>query len=313
MPKIPYVKKRFEPETMEVIEQANAIIEDYAKQRLDLTLRQLFYQFVSKNWIANTEKSYSRLGDIISDGRLAGMIDWSVIKDRGRKKEGNTHWDSEADLIQACSEQFRINTWQNQKYRCEVWIEKDALSGVLAACCPELDVPYFACKGYVSQSSMWEAAMRIVKTLQGGDEDDGAEKMYVFHLGDHDPSGIDMTRDIQERLSLLSHDADIEVKRIALNMDQVRRYNPPPNPAKMSDARASGYVEKYGTSSWELDALEPNILIKLVQKHVLQIRNHQKWSEYVEKQNQSREDLGLVAKHWTVAHAAVEEHDEQEE
>jgi hypothetical protein len=282
-------------EAQGLITTANSIIDGYAAQGLDLTLRQIYYQFVSRDLIPNTEKSYKKLGDVISNGRLAGFIDWSRIKDRGRHSEKNSHWDSPAQIIETCATSYQIDKWAGQKTRCEVWIEKDALSGVLDACCPGLDVPYFACKGYVSQSSMWEAAMRIVQRLK----EPGCSRMVILHLGDHDPSGIDMSRDISDRLGLLSWGADIEVKRIALNMDQIEQYEPPPNPAKLTDTRAEDYIAKFGTESWELDALEPNVLIALITKEVKKLRNEKKWKEQVEIEAGARELLQGVADNWS--------------
>lgn len=274
--------------SLDVIEKANSIIEEYSAQGLDLTLRQLYYQFVTKNWISNTERSYKQLGDIISNGRLAGLIDWEAITDRGRIIRRQTHWESPAEIVAACIRSFSLDKWEGQETRCEVWIEKDALSGVLDACCPALDVPYFACKGYVSQSAMYEAAQRIQNRL-------GSCRRYIiFHLGDHDPSGIDMSRDIRDRLNEFSSKA-IEVHRIALNMDQINRYKPPPNPAKMTDARASDYVEKFGKSSWELDALEPGVLVDLIRKSVLAVRNDRLYRKVLDREKAGKETLRKLA------------------
>ncbi len=306
MPKIKYQSIKFEPATLAIINTANTIIDSYAAEGLDLTLRQLYYQFVSKDLLPNTERSYKRLGDIVSDGRLAGLIDWSRIKDRGRNSEGNTHWGGPDEIVSACAAQYQIDKWQDQPTRVEVWIEKDALSGVLDACCPELDVRYFACKGYVSQSSMWEAAMRLSGILNGksinGKEPD---EIVILHLGDHDPSGIDMSRDIADRLSLLSNGASIDVRRIALTMDQIKQYDPPPNPAKLTDARANSYVNKYGDESWELDALEPKVLIALIKKEVKKLRDQKLWDEYVVQEEKEKETLKLVSGDWQTAVDAV--------
>lgn len=103
---------------------------------------------------------------------------------------------------------------------------------------------------------MWSAAQRFISQ-------DYRDNRVIIHLGDHDPSGIDMTRDIQERLQMFG--ADVYVKRVALTMNQIGTYNPPPNPAKITDSRASKYIDEYSNESWELDALE----IRLPQSHWL--------------------------------------------
>lgn len=134
-------------------------------------------------------------------------------------------WDDPADWIRSGARQFAIDKWATQPYRLEVWIEKDALAGVFRRVCSELQVPYFSCRGYTSQSEMWEAAQRLARWEQAG------QTPIVFHFGDHDPSGIDMTRDIKDRLDLFgaSGACHIDLRRLALNMDQVEQYSPPPN------------------------------------------------------------------------------------
>lgn len=110
----------------------------------------------------------------------------------------------------------------------------------------------------------------------------------MIYFGDHDPSGIDMTRDVLERLSLFSDITPIEVHRIALNMDQVEELNPPENPAKLTDSRASSYVAKFGDSSWELDAVEPAELARLVEAKVLEFRDEKQWGKDVRSEEKAR-------------------------
>jgi hypothetical protein len=124
------------------------------------------------------------------------------------------------------------------------------------------------------------------------------QQTVILHLGDHDPSGVDMTRDIQDRLELLSDRAPIEVRRIALTMEQVRRYNPPPNPAKITDSRSASYIDKYGDKSWELDALEPRVLVALIKENVISIRDNKMYQEAYNKQENGRKSLITAAKKW---------------
>ncbi|MGO8903426.1 MAG: hypothetical protein ACLQU5_34565 [Isosphaeraceae bacterium] len=154
MSKICYVPKRFNRSSTIIINQVNQIIEQYRLQGFDLTLRQFFYQFVSRNYIANKDSEYKRLGSIVSDARHAGLIDWDAIVDRTRYLRQNTHWDDPADIIESCASSFAVDKWSDQEYRPEVWVEKDALVGILEAACEPLDVPYFACRGYASASEM---------------------------------------------------------------------------------------------------------------------------------------------------------------
>lgn len=292
MPLISYVERRFSPGSLAVIEQANEIIDEYAAQGFDLTLRQLYYQFVSRDLLANRQREYKRLGSIVNDARLAGLIDWERIVDRTRELKKNNHWESPAEIVQACAKQFRIDRWATQPVRPEVWIEKDALIGVIEGVCRELDVSYFSCRGYTSQSEMWTAAQRLIEyTVEG-------QTPIIIHLGDHDPSGLDMTNDIERRMTLFfEHEGwdPPEVRRIALNMDQVEEYGPPPNPAKITDSRAEACINKHGTESWELDALEPGVMADLIRHEVLGVRDEDLWEEKDEEESRGRKRLAASA------------------
>lgn len=289
MPLIEYVPKKFSKSSQAIIEQANEIIESYADQGFDLTLRQLYYQFVARDLIPNKQSEYKRLGSIVNDARLAGLIDWETIVDRTRNLQQNSHWSGPREIVEACAKQFQIDKWATQPTRVEVWIEKDALVGVIERVCRRNDVPFFSCRGYTSQSEMWAASQRLIGHIQN------AQDVTIIHLGDHDPSGIDMSRDIQSRLELFVG-SDIEVNRIALNMDQVTKYNPPPNPAKITDSRASSYIERFGHESWELDALEPAVLEHLIDDTIDEHRDDDLWDQAVEEQNEHKETLWGAAK-----------------
>lgn len=276
MPRICYTDKNFTDAHMEIIDRANAICREYAALGFDLTLRQLYYQYVSRGWIANKQTEYARLGGIIAAARLAGAMDWNYIQDRTRNIRDRSHWRRPQDIIRGSAQQYHKDLWADQDYRVEVWIEKDALVGVLANVCSDLDVPYFSCRGYTSLSEVWVAARRIEGYLREG------KRVQIIHLGDHDSSGIDMTRDIEDRLGIfLEGDGfdyeRLEINRIALNMDQIINYSPPPNPAKQTDPRAKGYIAKHGESSWELDALEPTIIEQLVRDT---IEGHINWDAW---------------------------------
>ncbi len=291
MAMICYVERNFKGGSLAVVEQANEILQEYTAQGFDLTLRQLYYQFVSRGLIGNNMQEYKKLGSIINDARLAGLVDWDHIVDRTRNVRGNSHWEKPADIVQACASQFQIDKWATQPCHVEVWIEKDALIGVIETICRNLDISHFSCRGYVSQSEIHEAARdRLVPC-----EDNGQECL-IIHLGDHDPSGIDMSRDIQDRLEIFGCRAD--VRRIALNMDQVNKYNPPPNPAKMTDSRATGYVDKFGDESWELDALEPTVIGALITKEVMALRDEKKWAAAVKIEKEMKAQLARVCEHW---------------
>jgi len=298
MPKIKYKHCRFGADKLTLIDHANQIIDDYEEQNLYLTLRQLYYRFVSANVIENTTRSYDNLGNLIVRARLAGLIDWDRIEDRGRNYEDNNHWNSPQDMIQSAVEWYARNKWEDQPVYVEVWVEKDALFGVIDQICDTLDVGRFSCRGYTSQSEMWRAAMRHMQQMQNHDK----EHCVVIHLSDHDPSGVNMTDDIIKRFKLFCRAHDMTpptVERLALTMKQVRQYKPPPNPAKQSDSRYKGYVKKFGiTDCWELDALEPSVLRDLIRRAVLRHRDETLWENAVELQEDERQILELAETSW---------------
>lgn len=293
MPKIRYEDKTFSPKTQGVIEAAEGIINQYQAQGFTLTLRQLYYQFVARALIPNTEQSYKRLGGIISDARRAGLIDWAAIEDRTRHLRELSSWDDPQGILESAKNSYHRDLWANQDKRVEVWIEKDALLGVVEGICNETDVPFFSCRGYVSDSEMWGAAMRLLNHSRQ------AQDVVILHLGDHDPSGIDMTRDIRERLELFTRgNAILEVRRIALTMEQIEELSPPPNPAKITDSRYGGYAAEYGEESWELDALEPQYISNLLETNIQDERDDTKWEEVCQEQETERKQIASVIERW---------------
>jgi len=292
MPKIPYIEKRFAAKTEALIASAEEIIAQYQAQGFSLTLRQLYYQFVARGLLPNTEQSYNKLGNTISDARRAGLIDWTAIEDRTRFIRELSNWGKPQELLETAEKSYHRDLWAGQDTRLEVWIEKDALVGVIEEVCQTNDVPFFSCRGYVSDSEMWRGAMRMLKHTKAG------ANVIVLHLGDHDPSGIDMTRDISDRLSLFSGYGEIEVRRIALTMDQIDELGPPPNPAKVTDSRYVSYVDRFGEESWELDALEPQYISNLIETNILAERDEKKWAKANAQQEEERGQIGEIIERW---------------
>ena len=282
-----FLEKKFQANTMKMIKIANEIIAEYQQAGFILTIRQLYYQFVARGHVSNSMKTYKMLVSIINDARLAGFIDWDAIEDRTRFLRKNSHWETGADIIDSCVYSFAVDKWNNQEVRPEVWIEKDALIGVIEKVCRQYDVPYFACRGYASQSELWRAGHRFRNYLRCG------QRPIIIHLGDHDPSGIDMTRDNQFRIEMFAK-SPIEIRRIALNWDQIQKYDPPPNPTKMTDSRADGYVQEFGHESWELDALDPVIISDLIDTTIDNMRNPDRWDERVILERTIRDELKKV-------------------
>ncbi len=307
MPKIQYENCKFDELAQSMIQLVNQIVALYDAQNIRLTSRTVFYQFVSRDWLpatwadpktgsTNNERSYKKLCGRIARGRLAGLVDWAAIDDRMRQLSSLAHWSSPAAIISACAGGFRLAKWDRQPNYVEVWVEKDALVGVIEGVCEENDVPYLACRGYASATAMWEAGHNRLR-----DRCMAKKECIVLYLGDHDPSGIDMTRDVEERLKLFiraPHNRHLRVERLALNMDQVELYNPPPNPTKITDSRCQGYRDAYGDECWELDALDPVVIRDLIADAIGRYKNQRLWNEAVAEENDAKRHLAGVAANW---------------
>jgi hypothetical protein len=275
---------RFHAESLERISQCNIIIADYLGQGLRLTLRQLYYQLVTKNLITNEEKSYKKLSSLVSDARLAGRMDWDAIEDRVRVARTQNEYRNLGDLVEAAIYSYRLHRWNGQEYYIELWVEKDALAGVLSPLAKKFHVTMMVNRGYSSQSAMYESANRFKEK---------GKKSILLYLGDHDPSGEDMVRDIRERLGMFGVER-LDVQKIALNMDQIEQYKPPPNPAKLSDPRAEKYIAKFGNESWEVDALPPNVLTQIIEDSISKYINFEKLNAVKEQEEKDKDKLRSV-------------------
>lgn len=264
----------------------NAIVDEYSKQGYVLTLRQLYYQLVSRDIIANSVREYQKLSILLVQGRMAGIVDWSAIEDRVRRPRKISTFDSVPDLLDAASSSFRRDKIEQQENHIELWVEKDALSGVFSKLVDKWNISILVNRGYSSASAMYDSYNRFKSAI----DNKGAKAIRVLYLGDFDPSGEDMVRDIGERINEFwqgdstwdgyeGSGFDFHIEKIALNMDQIRQYNPPPNPAKITDPRAKDFIAKHGIHSWEVDALQPNVLNRLVEDGILKYMNVDQWKE----------------------------------
>jgi hypothetical protein len=282
----------FQAKTLKMIDYVNTIIAEYRERGFVLTLRQLYYQCVSRAAIANSLAEYRRLGTIVKNGRRAGLIDWDAIEDRTRNVQSTPAWDNPSSLVEDAAEQYREDVWHSQDFRIEVWIEKDALLGVIEGVCNEWRLPYFACRGNNSESEQYKAGKRFAAYAANG------VKPIVFHLGDHDPNGIDMTRDNVDRLAMFARQS-VEVRRLALNMSQVESYAPPPNFAKESDPRFAAYAQQFGPKCWELDALDPTVIADLIRARVEAMIDADAWESALAEEAANRALLADVSRNWS--------------
>lgn len=300
-----FIEWRPQRKTLVLVDQITSICEELDAQGYELTVRQLYYQLVARDIIPNNFKSYKQIVDVTDNARLSGRLDWRYIVDRTRTAYRNDGIDtSPEDAIRMTALGYSRALWATQPNHVEVWVEKEALSGIVSQAASGVRTIHFANRGYVSQSEMYAAGQRFRRMGQQG------KNNYVIHLGDHDPSGIDMTRDIQDRLLMFAGSYAPIVKRIALNMDQIEEFQPPPNFAKVTDSRYADYEAQYGDESWELDALNPQTLDGLISAEVLSLRDEALWAEAEAQQERERDDLNLVSENW---HEIIDEWREREE
>lgn len=246
-------------EHLEIVKLAARIVSSYDGR---VTLRQTYYRLVAANVIPNTEASYKRLGGILTNARKLGYIPWSAMEDRGRSIDSAATWDNLRDFRASMRHLYDEDRWTTQKARVAVIVEKQALAGLIEPVCRRWQVPFIAAKGYASATLLAEASVKLYGRV-------------VLYAGDHDPSGTDMTRDWQDRLDGFS--SGCHVSRIGLNRDQIEEFDLPPQPIKGSDARAAAYEAQHGTGVWELDAMPPDELVDLVDRHVRSFVDMTEW------------------------------------
>ena len=283
-----FVEHRFQLRTYKMVLQARGIINEYAKQGHSLTLRQLFYQFVSRDLIANTHAKYISLGNVVKHARMNGMLSMESIVDRGRRLSRFPSCDGTDDALSSMVRKYSRDKWLDQETRLEVWVEKSALAAIVERACSDYEVPFTSTRGYASLTLLKDAYKRADDIHWYAEK---TKRLRIVHFSDHDPSGTDMTRDIERRLNE-DFDAHVQVKRVALTMDQVDEYAPPPNFAKEKDTRYDDYVAEFGTeSSWELDALEPQVLAGLIEEQISEVIDLDQWNKSLEREADEREQL----------------------
>lgn len=324
---------RLSKDNWEKLYLINQIVDDYKSQGYKLTLRQLYYQLVTQNIITNKDTEYKKIGKILTEGRMAGIVDWDIIEDRVRKPTKPYYCLDIADALKDTLKSYRRDRMEAQNNYIEVWVEKDALSGVLKRVTEKYGINILVNKGYSSVTAMFDSYNRFQRNILEG------KICHILYLGDHDPSGQDMIRDIWQRLSeFLYSDEEIweyykqrigengsftsgqrnkywdyifntyyqepkcetysdevgkvyfdgvkgfildnlRIEPIALTTDQIRQYEPPPNPAKITDPRAKDYISLHGNYSWEVDALKPQILHKILEDSILEVIDLDKYKE----------------------------------
>lgn len=282
-----FIEINFRKKSMVLIDQANSVIHAMRARGFTLTVRQLYYQFVSRDWLENTKQNYERLASVVDDARKAGLIPWDAIEDRTRFLRRIPDWDNPQDFLNEVVESYAEDVWRDQDYYAEFWVEKDALLGVVEVACNELRVPYFACRGYPSSSELYKAGKRMAAHRAAG------RWPIVFYAGDHDPSGLQMgIENAPNALMMYARSNDIEVRHVALTRDQIDEYQPPANYAKESDSRYNWYVGETGLDdSWELDALDPDVIDAIIRENVESVLDRPKFEANMQAEAANRARL----------------------
>ena len=292
---IAYKPKGFSPENVEWLRRINGLVNEYKAKGYNLTVRQVHYQLVSR-WPSeypNTQKQYQATAVLVDDARMAGLIPWDRIVDRSRAFKVTTTWDSPEATIRGAVGGYRTDKWKDQPVHVECWVEKQALVEIVGKACNPLGVTHFASKGPSSTTKVHEAAYnRFTRYIDRGQD------VLLLCLYDLDPSGKMMTRDIESRVSLIvGHDAvsrleHLTIKRIALNREQVEQYGPPPSFVKETDNNTEAYREEEGTDEcWELDALDPEVIVDLIAGEILEVRDDEAWAESLRSERKDRRAL----------------------
>ena len=269
------------------LDEINAIIMSYQAQGYRLTLRQLYYQLVSRDVIPNNVREYGKLSTLLKEGRMAGIVDWDAIEDRLRRPDRPACWDSPTDILNACISQYRCDRMQGQPTYMEVWVEKDALSGVLKRVTERYGINIIVNRGYSSATAMHDAHLRFNTEIRKQDASD----IKVIYVGDFDPSGQDMIRDITDRIAEFGGNYEFTIDPIALTWEQIETHTPPPNPAKITDPRAKAYIERHGDSSWEVDALPPEVLDRILSNAITAELDYSQYDLMLEQEEAHRETL----------------------
>lgn len=269
-----------QPRTKEIIKAAYDVLEQYHP----MTLRQVYYQLVSKQIIENNQSKYQSLSNMLVEARQENIIPWEWIEDRVRQPQGVPMWSDLNDFLHTVRYAYRRNVWEDQPSYVEVWLEKDALSGIFSDITEEYGVTLVVGRGYNSWSAYKKAVDRFIKMNK---------PVSILYFGDFDPSGEDIVRALKDSLHSLQVDPDVE--KIAIILEDIKEYNLPPNPTKKTDKRTAKFVKKNGDISVELDALPLPVLQGRIKTSIENHLDRIAFEETIEKQEADQKQLlGLI-------------------
>jgi len=261
-----------------LIEEAHRVLASHHP----MTLRQVFYRLVAGQVIENRQNRYKSLSRTLVRARQEGMIPWEWIEDRLRIPREVGMWGNLAAFGRAVIKGYRRDVWPDQADYIEVWLEKDALSGIFERALRPYGVTLNVGRGYDSWSSICSASQRYETERAEGGAD-----TTILYFGDFDPSGEDMVRSLEERLGFFGCWPTIE--KIAITAEDIERYDLPPNPAKLTDSRADNFIALHGNNCVELDALPPDVLSEMIEQEVDGLMD---MDALAETREQEKKDVG---------------------
>lgn len=287
----------------ELVPVVNEILTQYD---FPLTVRQIYYRLISDpyNLFANTRSCYTSFDRMLVKAREEEKIDEDKIEDRTRQVIGGEqdiyertpekYLKDRIEGLSDCWMWYNLKMWSSQQNFVEVWVEKDALASVVNQAAKPYRVLIFPSRGFSSYTKIKEAILRLSINSKMDIVDKNfylkSKPTYVLHLADHDPSGLDMTRDLTDRFDKYGG-SFIKVKRIALSIDQVKQFHLRPNPVKKADSRSFEYVKKYGEDCWELDALPPDEFQKLIKANIENFIDKEAWEQ---REREIRDNKELI-------------------
>lgn len=272
----------FHKKTLMLHDSINAIVGEYQRKGMRLSLRQLYYQLVSRGVIPNNATEYDKIKNTVSGGRMCGRIDWDAIEDRTRVPHTPGSFKDIPQVIQAAKDCYRLDRQAGQPLHLELSVEKDAVSQIVAPIADKYGITLMINRGYPSKTALYNASKRYIRQ---------DKECIIIYGGDLDPSGADMDRNIVD--SLKEMHADVKVERVALLPTQTT--NLIPCPVKDTDSRAVEFKKQYGNNGWEVDALPPETLAYLFEKAIISKMNMRLYEDVLKREAEDREKLSLLA------------------
>lgn len=260
-----------------------------------MTVRQVFYQMTSRGYVPKTEAAYKGIiCRLLADIRLDGTIPFSYIADNTRWMRKPRTFNDADEALKLNIETYRRAMWLHMPVYVEIWMEKDALAGIVYDITEKWDVPLMVTRGYSSLSFLYESARTIREQKKPA---------YIYYLGDYDPSGLDIARAVEEKLRRFAQGAEIHFQRIGVNEKQIEMWNLPTRPTKQTDTRTRNFNSD---TSVELDAIPPRDLRDLVEFNIVRHVDMEQYYELRKIEKLERESLYWVTSRFKVNGDQVE-------